>query len=105
MDHSDVYDTQLRPRWVTTAEAADIISCARKTIYNMCDDGRLTRHYLGSRVLRIDRNEIDAILAEDTTKKSRAVMCDEQVERINQKDQFQYQDTPRTRKPISTPDR
>ena len=67
-------NAQLRPHWGTTTEAADRIRCTRKTIYNMCDDGRLTRHYLGSRVLRIDLNEIDAILAGNTTKRS-APLC------------------------------
>ena len=55
-------DDAQHPRWVSPDGAADYLKVTRKTIYNMCDDGRLTRHYLGRRIVRIDLNEIDAVM-------------------------------------------
>jgi excisionase family DNA binding protein len=49
-------DDAQHPRWASPDDAAGYIGVTRRTIYNMCDDGRLTRHYLGRRILRIDLN-------------------------------------------------
>jgi excisionase family DNA binding protein len=60
MAHSDCVDNA--PRWADSATAAQYIGVTRKTIYNMCADGRLTSYFLGPRILRIDLNEIDRVL-------------------------------------------
>lgn len=50
-------------RYASIAEAAEYISCNPATIRVMLADGRLTKYSLGPRVLRVDLNEIDAIMA------------------------------------------
>lgn len=57
-----VDNAQLHPRWASSNAAAEYIGVTRKTIYNMCEDGRLTPHRLERGIFRIDLNEVDAVL-------------------------------------------
>lgn len=52
-----------RRKYVTTAEAADYLAVTDRTIRQMIADGRLTGYRCGTRLLRIDLNEIDAAMA------------------------------------------
>lgn len=49
------------PEFLTATEAAELLRCSRQRIYDLCSDGRLTRHKEGSRVL-LARAEIVALL-------------------------------------------
>lgn len=53
---------QPAPRYATVAEAADYGSMNPHTIRRMIDGGTLTRYGYGTRILRVDLNELDAIL-------------------------------------------
>jgi excisionase family DNA binding protein len=59
--HSPFYNS-LEPRYITAGKAADIIGVTKRCVYDMLNDGRLTRHTLGTRILRIDQNEIEAVM-------------------------------------------
>lgn len=51
-----------RRRLVDLNEAADYASCCRETIRRRIADGTLHAYRLGTRLLRVDLNEIDAAL-------------------------------------------
>jgi len=55
-----------RRRYATVAEAAEYVGVHPITIRAMFADGRLTRYQMGPRVLRVDLNEIDAVMAGQT---------------------------------------
>jgi excisionase family DNA binding protein len=59
--------TELTPRWASIAGAADYVGCTKRTIERRLETGELTAFRgLGSRLLRLDLNEIDAVLRQDT---------------------------------------
>ncbi|ULP49910.1 helix-turn-helix transcriptional regulator [Mycolicibacter virginiensis] len=49
-------------RYVTLREAADYIGVTDRTIRQMISDGRLTGYRGGKRFIRVDLNEIDALM-------------------------------------------
>jgi excisionase family DNA binding protein len=51
-----------RRSYATIAEAADYLQVHPRTIRNMVNEGRLTRYRSGSRLVRVDLNEIDAVM-------------------------------------------
>lgn len=51
-----------RRRYVKIDAAADYLDCSRRTILQMIADGRLTGYRCGTRLVRIDLNEIDTIM-------------------------------------------
>lgn len=52
-------------RYVKISVAAKYIGVSEATIRVMMSDGRLTRYQLGPRVLRVDLNEVDALMVDD----------------------------------------
>lgn len=50
------------PRWITIRAAADYLSCTDKTIRRLISAGKLEAFRLGDRAIRLDRNQIDAML-------------------------------------------
>jgi excisionase family DNA binding protein len=48
--------------YVTITEAADYLSLTTRTVRQMIADGRLTAYSNGHRIIRLDRNEIDAAM-------------------------------------------
>lgn len=52
----------LRRRYVTIAEAAEYLQVSGRTIRQMIADGRLTGYRSGTRLVRLDLNEIDAAM-------------------------------------------
>jgi hypothetical protein len=55
---------QGRRRYAKIEAAADYIDVRPCTIRAMLTDGRLTPYKLGNRVIRVDLNEIDAVMAD-----------------------------------------
>lgn len=51
-----------RRRYVKIAEAADYLQVTDRTIRQMIADGRLTGYRSGTRLVRIDLNELDAAM-------------------------------------------
>lgn len=51
-----------RRRYVTQSEAADYLGVTTRCIRAMIADGRLTGYRSGSRLVRVDLNEIDAAM-------------------------------------------
>ena len=49
-------------RWASVVEAASYLGVTTRTIRQMTADGRITAYRAGSRLVRIDLNEIDAAL-------------------------------------------
>jgi excisionase family DNA binding protein len=49
-------------RYVKIAEAADHLQVTDRTIRQMVADGRLTAYRSGSRLVRLDLNEVDAAM-------------------------------------------
>lgn len=53
----------VRPRrFVTPAEAAEYLGVTPRTIRQMISDGRLTGYRSGTRLVRLDLNEVDAAM-------------------------------------------
>lgn len=52
-----------RRHYVKISEAAEYLGVAPMTVHKMLADGRLTRYQMGNRILRVDLNEIDAMMA------------------------------------------
>jgi DNA binding domain, excisionase family len=50
------------PRWVSPEGAADYLGVKVLTIRRYLDEGLLTGHRLGNRLIRLDLNAIDAVL-------------------------------------------
>jgi len=50
------------PRYATVAEAAEYLAVNPWTVRRMIDGGQLTRYAHGTRILRVDLNELDALL-------------------------------------------
>jgi excisionase family DNA binding protein len=53
---------ECRRRYVKVAEAADYLQVTDRTIRQMVADGRLTAYRSGTRLVRLDLNEIDAAM-------------------------------------------
>jgi excisionase family DNA binding protein len=51
-----------RRRYVKVAEAAEYLNVTDRTIRQMVADGRLTAYRSGTRLVRLDLNEIDAAM-------------------------------------------
>ena len=49
-------------RYVTTSEAAAYLGVTARTIRQMIADGRITGYRNGSRLVRVDLNEVDAAM-------------------------------------------
>jgi excisionase family DNA binding protein len=47
-----------RSPWLTPEQAAELLGCKRRRIYDLVSDGRLTRHRDGPRRLLLDREEV-----------------------------------------------
>ena len=54
--------TAPRRRYVTLAEAAEYLSVTTRTVRQMIADGRLIGYRSGTRIVRVDLNEIDAAM-------------------------------------------
>lgn len=50
------------PRWGSVAEGAEHLDVHPRTIRRMIAEGRLTGYRLGPRIIRVDLNEVDALL-------------------------------------------
>ena len=46
-------------RWATIGETAQYLGVIPRTVRAMIQDGRITAYRLGSRVVRVDLNEVD----------------------------------------------
>lgn len=55
------HSTIERPRWATIDVAADHLHVSAKTIRRMISSGHISGYRFGSRTLRVDLNELDAI--------------------------------------------
>jgi excisionase family DNA binding protein len=51
-----------RHRYVTIGVAAEYLGVTDRTVYHMINDGRLTGYRSGSRIVRVDLDEIDAAM-------------------------------------------
>ena len=51
-----------RRKYVTQAQAAEYLGVTARTIRQMIADGRLTGYRSGTRLVRVDLNEIDAAM-------------------------------------------
>lgn len=49
-------------RWGTLNEAAVILGCSTRTVRRFIEDGALTKYRLGPRLIKVDLNELDALL-------------------------------------------
>ncbi len=49
-------------KWISQQQAAEYLGVTTRTIRQMIADGRLTGYRSGSRLIRIDLDEIDAAL-------------------------------------------
>lgn len=49
-------------RYVTIAEAAEYLNVTTRTIRQMIADGRLCGYRSGTRIVRVDLNEVDAAM-------------------------------------------
>ncbi|WP_445164555.1 helix-turn-helix transcriptional regulator [Mycobacterium sp. Dal123C01] len=58
--HPDGDAPASRRRWATTKQVSAYLGVTVRTIRVMAEDGRLTRYYLGPRIMRFDLGEIDA---------------------------------------------
>jgi excisionase family DNA binding protein len=58
----DVPNRAARRRYIKVAEAAEYLQVTDRTIRQMIADGRLTAYRSGSRLVRLDLNEIDAAM-------------------------------------------
>jgi excisionase family DNA binding protein len=56
--------------WLTVREAADYLRCSVSEIHHRIKDGRLKRHYDGTRLLVL-RAEIESSVQEDITPRRR----------------------------------
>ena len=54
--------TKPQARYANVRDAGTYIGVKERTIRQMIADGRLTGYKLGSRVLRVDLNEVDAAM-------------------------------------------
>jgi len=55
-------ETSIRRRYVKIGEAADYLAVTERTIRQMIADGRLTGYRSGARLVRVDLNELDAVM-------------------------------------------
>ncbi|BCP00705.1 excisionase family DNA-binding protein [Mycobacterium intracellulare] len=51
-----------RRRYAKQAEAAEYLQVTERTIRQMIADGRLTGYRCGTRLVRVDLNEVDAVM-------------------------------------------
>lgn len=54
--------TSPRRRWAKISEAADHLQVTPRTIRHMIADGRITGYRSGTRLVRVDLNELDAAM-------------------------------------------
>lgn len=50
------------PRWISIRTAAEYLSCDDKTVRRLISAGKLDAFRLGSRAIRLDRNQLDAMM-------------------------------------------
>lgn len=58
----EMQETKNRRHYITLAEAAEYLSVTDRTVRQMIADGRLTGYRSGTRIVRVDLNEIDAAM-------------------------------------------
>lgn len=63
METSVPEKSSTRRRYVKIADAAEYLQVTDRTIRAMIADGRLTGYRSGSRLVRVDLNEIDAAMS------------------------------------------
>ena len=51
------------PRWATLDAAADYIAVSRKSVRRMISQGQITGYRAGGRLIRVDLNELDALMS------------------------------------------
>jgi excisionase family DNA binding protein len=56
-------DRAVRRHYVRISEAAEYLKVTERTIRQMIADGRLTGYRSGSRLVRLDLDEIDVVMA------------------------------------------
>jgi excisionase family DNA binding protein len=49
------------PYWVTINQAANVARCHANTIRNLISSGQLPASRIGSRIIRIDKKDLDAL--------------------------------------------
>ncbi|AFM16983.1 DNA-binding protein, excisionase family [Mycolicibacterium chubuense NBB4] len=54
--------SQTRRRYAKLIEAAEYLGVTDRTIRQMIADGRLTGYRNGNRIVRVDLNEVDAVM-------------------------------------------
>ncbi len=54
------------PRWATIKQTADYLAVTPRTVANMLSARTLTAYRIGARIVRVDLNEVDAVLTNDT---------------------------------------
>lgn len=52
----------IKRRLVSVSQAAEHLSCSAKTVRRRIADGTLTGYRVGSRLIRVDLNEVDQLL-------------------------------------------
>jgi excisionase family DNA binding protein len=57
-----VKDSVIRRRYAKIADAAEYLGVTDRTIRQMIADGRITGYRSGSRLVRVDLNEVDAAM-------------------------------------------
>jgi len=57
-----VQDSVRRRRYAKLSEAAEYLGVTDRTVRQMIADGRLTGYRSGSRIVRVDLNELDAAM-------------------------------------------
>ena len=50
-------------RYVTLAQAAEYLGCHEKTVRRLIAAGKLTGYRIGQRMIRVDLNEVDSLMA------------------------------------------
>lgn len=60
--------------YITTSAAAQMLGCSVRTIYRRLDDGELTKHTSGRRIL-LDRAEVEALIKPDKQGRIQSVPC------------------------------
>jgi excisionase family DNA binding protein len=55
-------ECEMRQRLLSVAEAAEQLSASTKTVRRRIADGTLTGYRMGPRLIRVDQNELEALL-------------------------------------------
>jgi len=69
---SDEPPGQAGEAFVSKKQAARLLSCSASTIDNHARSGKLTRHYVGAKSVRFDRQQVLALAQKHTNLKSKS---------------------------------